>query len=123
MFNQSHTVYITHITPLVINGLGGGHTDRQTHTHAYRHADQNNFKKPGARGLRPRAPGLKRQSHREHWETTRQDSVLESVTVSAAKLRELQENDTTLLKVCQSANSNVNPSVDNPFHWQDGLLY
>ena len=40
-----------HITPLVINGLGGGHTDTQTH--AYRHADQNNFKKPGAHGLRP----------------------------------------------------------------------
>ena len=48
-----------HITPLVINGLGGRHTDRQTHTHAYRHANQNNFKKPGARGLRLRAPGLK----------------------------------------------------------------
>ena len=46
--------------PLVINGLGGGHTDRQTHTHthAYRHVDQN-FKKPGVRGLWPRAPGLK----------------------------------------------------------------
>ena len=45
------------------------------------------------------------------------------MTVSAAKLRELQENDTTLLKVRQSGYSNVNPSVDNPFHWQDGLLY
>ena len=65
----------------------------------------------------------KRQSRREHWEAARQQSVLESVTVSAEKLRELQENDTTLLKVRQSAYSNVNPSVDNPFHWQDGLLY
>ena len=58
----------------------------------------------------------KRQSRREHWEAARQDSVLETVTVSAAKLRELQENDTTLLKVCQLAYINVNPSVDNPFH-------
>ena len=65
----------------------------------------------------------KRQSRREHWEAARQDSVLESVTVSAAKLRELQENDNTLLKVRQSTYSNVNPSVDNPFHRQDGLLY
>ena len=46
-----------HITPLVINGLGGGHTDTCTHT--YQHANQNNFKKPGARGRRARAPGLK----------------------------------------------------------------
>ena len=65
----------------------------------------------------------KRQSHREHWEAARQDSVLESMTVSAAKLREVQENDTTLLMVRQSAYSNVNPSVDNSFHWQDGLFY
>ena len=54
----NHTQSISHhITPLVINGLGGGHTD--THTHAYRHADQNNFKKPGTRGQRPHTPGLK----------------------------------------------------------------
>ena len=33
--------------------------DTRTHTHAYRHADQSNFKKPGARGQRPHAPGLK----------------------------------------------------------------
>ena len=46
--------------PLVINGLGGGHTHTHTHARAYRHADQNNFKKPGARGLQPRTPGLKR---------------------------------------------------------------
>ena len=56
MFNQSHTVYITpYIMSLVINGLGGEHTD----THAYRHTDQGNFKKPGVRGRRPHAPGLK----------------------------------------------------------------
>ena len=34
--------------PLVINAFGGGHTDR--HTHTYRHANQNNFKKPGVLG-------------------------------------------------------------------------
>ena len=30
LFNQSHRV---HITPLVIHGLGGGHTHTQTHTY------------------------------------------------------------------------------------------
>ena len=44
-----------HITPLVIDSLGGGHTHANTHTddpHMF------NFKKPGAR--RPaRTPGLK----------------------------------------------------------------
>ena len=30
----NHTCTISHhITPLVINALGGGHTDRQTHMH------------------------------------------------------------------------------------------
>ena len=38
--------------PLVVNALGGRHTD----THTYRHASQSNFKKPG---IRPHAPGLK----------------------------------------------------------------
>ena len=42
--------------PLVINGLGGGHT--HTHTQTDQHASQSNFKKPGARGHRPRAPCL-----------------------------------------------------------------
>ena len=32
--------------------------DTHTHTHTYRRANQSNFKKPGARGLRPLAPGL-----------------------------------------------------------------
>ena len=35
-----------HITPLVINSLGGGHT----HTHTF--ADRSNSKKPGAPGLK-----------------------------------------------------------------------
>ena len=44
-----------HITLLVINSLGGGHT----HTHANTHTDDPhrfNFKKPGARW--PAVPGL-----------------------------------------------------------------
>ena len=41
-----------HITPLVINSLGGVHTN----THTYRCLHRNNFKKPGAR--RWRTPGL-----------------------------------------------------------------
>ena len=45
-----------HITPLVINTLGSGHTDR--HTHTYQHMNTNNFKKPGAHSLRPRTRGL-----------------------------------------------------------------
>ena len=32
---------------MVINALGGGHTD--THMHAYRHMNQSNFKKAGVR--------------------------------------------------------------------------
>ena len=44
-----------HITTLVVNALRGGHTD----THTYQRMNQNNFKKPGVRGLWPRAPGLK----------------------------------------------------------------
>ena len=41
-----------HITPLVINNLGGGHTHTLTHTHANTHTDDPhrfNFKKPGVR--------------------------------------------------------------------------
>ena len=43
-----------HITPLVINSLGGGHTHTHTHTHAHTHTHTDdlhriNFKKPGAR--------------------------------------------------------------------------
>ena len=56
---KSHKTYLTnrmgsishHITPLVINSLGGGHT--HTHTHTRIHPHRNNTKKPGAR--RPRA--------------------------------------------------------------------
>ena len=53
-----------HITPLVNNSLGGGHTYTHTHTHAHTHTHMHantytddphkfNFKKPGAR--RPQA--------------------------------------------------------------------
>ena len=45
---------ISHITPLVINSLGGRdthtHMCTQTHTHAYRHPHRNNFKKSGVGG-------------------------------------------------------------------------
>ena len=41
--------------PLVINALGGGHTDTRT----YRRANKNYFNKPGACSLWPDAPGLK----------------------------------------------------------------
>ena len=55
-----------HITPLVINSLGGGHTRKHTHTHIHTHTDDPhriNFKKPGVR--RPQAGArlvLKKQS-------------------------------------------------------------
>ena len=53
----NHTWPISHnITPLVINGPGGGHT----HTHTYRRVNKNDFKKPGMRGQRPCTPGLKK---------------------------------------------------------------
>jgi len=45
-----------HITPLVINSLGGGHT----HTHAYRHRGQKQFQETmRAPTFGRRAPGLK----------------------------------------------------------------
>ena len=50
---------ISHITPLVIHSLGGGHTHINTHTHTHTHinirtfADRSNYKKLGAR--RPQA--------------------------------------------------------------------
>ena len=44
----NHTQPVSHhITPLVINALEGRHTD--THTHTYRRANKNNFKKSGTR--------------------------------------------------------------------------
>ena len=52
MFNQSH-----HITPLVINALRGRHT--HTHIYTYQHANQSNFKKPGAHDLWPHTSSLK----------------------------------------------------------------
>ena len=41
---SSRTCLIGHITPLVLYGLGGGHTHTQTHIHLHR----SDFKKPGA---------------------------------------------------------------------------
>ena len=41
-----------HITPIVINSLGGGHTHTHANTHTHTHTDNPhriNFKKPGAR--------------------------------------------------------------------------
>ena len=46
----NHTWPISHpIMPLVINALGGGHTDTDTHIHGhtYQCANESNFKKPG----------------------------------------------------------------------------
>ena len=37
----------------------GANTQIHTQTHTYQRANQNNFKKPGARGLRSCTPGLK----------------------------------------------------------------
>ena len=53
-----HRTYLTnhmgsishHITPLVINNLGGGHTHTHTHTNTHTNVrGQSNFKKPGTR--------------------------------------------------------------------------
>ena len=37
--------------------------------------------------------------------------------------REVQQKDTSLAKVCQSANSNVDCTTDKSCFWHDGLLY
>ena len=65
----------------------------------------------------------KRNSRRQHWEVTRQNLTLESTGVSAAMLRGLQQKDTSLAKVCQSANSDVDCTTDKSYYWHDGLLY
>ena len=67
----------------------------------------------------------KRESRRQHHMATRQDSISESevVGVSAAQLREPQQTDSSLSKVCQSADNDVDCSVDKPYFWQDGLLF
>ena len=65
----------------------------------------------------------KRNSRRQHWEVTRQNSPLESKRVSVAMLRELQQKDTSLAKVRQSATSNVDCTTDKSYYWHDGLLY
>ena len=38
-------------------------------------------------------------------------------------LRELQQKDTSLAKVCQSANRDVDCITDKSYYWHDGLLY
>ena len=45
--------------PLVINALGGGHTDRQTDRHTYTGARTKAISRPHACGGRPCAPDLK----------------------------------------------------------------
>ena len=57
---KSHRTYSTnrmgsishHITPLVIDSLGGGHTHTHTQTRIQKFADRSNSKKPGAPGLK-----------------------------------------------------------------------
>jgi len=44
-----------HITPLVINSLGGGHT----HTHTHRYCGQKQFQETSHAGFSRHAPGLK----------------------------------------------------------------
>ena len=65
----------------------------------------------------------KRNSRRQHWAVTRTNSTPESTGVSAAMLRELQQNDISLSKVCQSANCDVDCITDKSYYWHDGLLY
>ena len=53
---NNHTRPISHhITPLPINALGGGHTDKQTDRHTYQRVSKNDFKKAG---VQPCVPGL-----------------------------------------------------------------
>ena len=65
----------------------------------------------------------KRNSRRQHWAVTRTNSTPESTGVSAAMLRELQQNDISLSKVRQSANCDVDCTTDKSYYWHDGLLY
>ena len=38
-------------------------------------------------------------------------------------LRELQQNGTSLSKVCQLANHDIDCTTDKSYYWHDGLLY
>ena len=50
-----------HFTCLVINGLGGGHTDTSTDTDTHiLTCEQKQFQEIRSHGLQPRAPSLKR---------------------------------------------------------------
>ena len=53
---------MAYITSLVINALGGGHTDTHTHTHTHTHtnAQTKSISKNQACAAEGRAPGLKR---------------------------------------------------------------
>ena len=54
---------------------------------------------------------------------TRTNSTPESTGVSAAMLRELQQNNASLSKVHQSTNCDVDCTTDKSYYWHDGLLY
>jgi len=60
LFNQSQISISHHITPLVINSLGGGHT----HTQTYSHCRQKQFKETShVQAEGQRTPGLKNRSN------------------------------------------------------------
>ena len=60
---------------------------------------------------------------KQYHEATNQDLASESLGVSTAKLRELQQTDVTLSKVHQTAKNDVASSTDKPYYWKDNLLY
>ena len=65
----------------------------------------------------------KRDLRKQYHEATKQDLASEPLGVSTAKLRELQQTDVTLSKVCQTANNDVATSTDKSYYWKDNLLY
>ena len=67
-----------------------------------------------------------RQQKRElckQYHEAKQDLASEPLGVSTAELKELQQTDVTLSKVCLTANNDDAPSTDKPYYWQDNLLY
>ena len=78
-----------HITPLVINSLGGRHT----RIHTYRHPHRHNFKKPGVPACGWHASGLKRQNAMQRRQDilvkTRQLRIALHVITLVCKLKDI----------------------------------
>ena len=83
--------------------------------------DSEKFSSPQEKAHKTRQQ--KRELRKQYHEASKQDLASELLGVSTAKLKELQQTDVTLSKVCLTANNDDAPSTDKPYYWQSNLLY